>query len=264
MDEAGARIGCPTGQHVIVPTDVTELYTASPENRKSVTIVETVFADGREPLPPFIITPGKKIMENWVSDNLKGTERITCSPTGYTNNEIVMEYLDHLIEYTRAGPTKPWKLLLLDGHESHHYEPFQLKATENHIKLLYFPSHLTHALQPLDVGVFRPWKHYHSLAVQAALRSLDFNYTISSFFRDLVSIRKQTMQYHTIVNAFKDSGMWPVSSKNGINKMLSYQKRKRTIDDIDGDNLDLPRLPPAGPTDIRNTAATVQELGDRD
>ena len=47
-----------------MPSDVKELYTSSPENRKSVTIIETIQADGRKPLPPFIITPGKKIMDN--------------------------------------------------------------------------------------------------------------------------------------------------------------------------------------------------------
>jgi len=44
-----------------------------------------------------------------------------------------------------------WKILLLDGHEPHIYKPFQLKAAEHNIKLFWFPSHLTHALQPLDV-----------------------------------------------------------------------------------------------------------------
>jgi len=64
MDESGARVGCPGGEHVIVPTEVKELYTASPENRKSVTIIETILADKRDPLPPFVITPRKKIIDN--------------------------------------------------------------------------------------------------------------------------------------------------------------------------------------------------------
>jgi hypothetical protein len=75
---------------------------------------------------------------------------------------------------------------------------------------------LTHALQPLDVGIFHPWKHYHKLAIQAALRSLDFEYTITSFFRDLTSIRQQTFKYHTIINSFRDTGIWPPSAKAGI------------------------------------------------
>ena len=145
-----------------------------------------------------------------------------------------MEYLDHLIEHSRAGPDKPWKILLLDGHESHRTDDFQLKAAENHIKLFFFPSHLTHVLQPLDVGIFQPWKHCHNLAVQRALHSLDFEYSITSFFQDLTSIRQQTMQKHTILNAFENSGIWPVSCKAGLKKMRAYQKkRKRTIEDVE-------------------------------
>ncbi len=64
MDESGARVGCPGGENIVVPVDVKELYTASPENRKSVTVIETVIADGRKPLPPFIIAPGKKIIDS--------------------------------------------------------------------------------------------------------------------------------------------------------------------------------------------------------
>jgi hypothetical protein len=64
MDELGARVGCLGGEHIMVPIEVKEMYIASPKNRKSITIIETVIADGREPLPPFIITPSKKIMDN--------------------------------------------------------------------------------------------------------------------------------------------------------------------------------------------------------
>jgi hypothetical protein len=156
MDESGARVGCLRGEHVIVPIEVKELYTSSPENRKSVTIIETIIADRREPLLPFVITPGQKIMDNWVAAELVGTKQIACSPTGYTNNDIAMQYLNHLIKYSHASPNKPWKIFLLDSHESYHTDLFQLKAAEHHIKLFYFPSHLTHVLQPLDVGIFQP------------------------------------------------------------------------------------------------------------
>jgi hypothetical protein len=64
MDESGARIGCPTGKYIIMPIEVKELYTASPENRKLVIIIETIYIDSYKPLLPFIITSGKKIMDN--------------------------------------------------------------------------------------------------------------------------------------------------------------------------------------------------------
>jgi len=64
IDELGARISYPTSEHVIMPIEVKELYTASLKNHKSVTIIETIHADSREPLLPFIIAPGKKIIDN--------------------------------------------------------------------------------------------------------------------------------------------------------------------------------------------------------
>jgi len=76
MDESGARVGCPNGEEVIVPIEVKELYTASPENRKFVTIIEAICADGSEPPPPMIICPGQRIMESWIHDNLLGNEVI--------------------------------------------------------------------------------------------------------------------------------------------------------------------------------------------
>lgn len=182
MDESGVRVGCPAGEEVVVLLEVIDLYTPSPENRKSVTVFETIYVNGKEPIPPFIVCPGIKIMENWIHDHLTGNEVITTSPTGYTNNKVIMDYLDHLILHTRASPTKPWKLLLLDSHITHEYSDFFIKANEHHIALHCFPSHLTHALQPLNVGVFQPWKHYHNKAVQNAVWCFDFEYTITSFF----------------------------------------------------------------------------------
>ena len=219
MDESEVRVGCPSGEIVVVPTHVKGLYTASPENRKSITIIETICADGRPPIPPIVICPGEKIMESWVSDNLLGAEVIVVSQTGYTNEKIALAWLDHFIKHVDAGPDKHWRMLLLDGHITRHKADFILKCHENHIVPFAFPSHLTYVLQPLDVGVFRSWKHYHNKAIHNALHSLDMEYTISSFFRDLSSIREQTFQAHTILNVFKDSGMFPVAFKNALKKM---------------------------------------------
>jgi hypothetical protein len=119
MDETGARVTCPKGEEVVVLIQCKELYAKSPENRQSLTITETIFADGRDPLPPFIICPGKSIIDSWIYDNLKGLETITTSLTGYTSNEKIMEYLDHLLENIDVGPTKPWHMLLCDGHITH-------------------------------------------------------------------------------------------------------------------------------------------------
>ena len=116
MDKSGVRIGCPTGEIVVVPTEVKAIYTASPENRKSLTIIKTICTDGSTPPPPVVICPGEKIMENWIQDNLSEAEVIAVSPTGYTKEGITLAWLKHFIKYTGAGPAEHWRILLLDGH----------------------------------------------------------------------------------------------------------------------------------------------------
>lgn len=46
--------------------------------------------------------------------------------------------------------------------------------------------------------------------------------------------------------------------------MRLYNKRKRTIHDVDDEDLQLPALPPTRPEDIWDTVVTVRALGDRD
>jgi hypothetical protein len=76
MDKLGARVGCPKGEEFIAPIEVKEMYTSSLENRKSITIIKAISANGREPLPPLVICPGKGIMESWIHNNIKGEEVI--------------------------------------------------------------------------------------------------------------------------------------------------------------------------------------------
>ena len=101
---------------------------------------------------------------------------------------------------------------------------FTLLARQNNVIPFSFLSHLTHCMQPLDVGIFQPYKHWHNKAVQSATESLDFEYSISSFFKDLKSIRQNTFKKSTILNAWKKAGMWPVSRKAVLKLMDKYSK----------------------------------------
>jgi hypothetical protein len=85
-----------------VPIKVKELYIASPENRKSIIIVKTIYANRRDPLSPFIITLRQKIINSWVLKELVSSKHITCTLISYTNNEVIMQYLNYLIKYSKA------------------------------------------------------------------------------------------------------------------------------------------------------------------
>jgi hypothetical protein len=128
------------------------------ENRKSITMIETICAIGTY-TPLIIIVQGRQHMESWYHENLTSNELVLLSDSGYTNNELAMLYLEHLIQHTNAGPNHPKKVLLMDSHTSHTSPEFIIRATSMNIHPYPFPSHLTHCMQPLNVSVFRPYKH---------------------------------------------------------------------------------------------------------
>jgi hypothetical protein len=71
-----------------------------------------------------------------------------------------------------------------------------------------------------------------------------------------------------MVNSFKDSGIWPVSAKEGLKRMRAYNnKRKRTSNELeDKDNSHQPNLPliKRQATELWDTSAVIQSFQDRD
>ena len=237
------------------------MYTGIPENRKSLTIIESVSANGQA-IPPVVIVPGWKHMENWFSAHMTGHELITLSPTGYTNEGICIEWLDHFIKYNKCSPDQLWHVLLVDGATCHEAPLFVLKALAHNIEIVKFPSHLTHLLQPLDVGCFRQWKHWQQVAIMNAIRSFQPEYNIRAFFRDLPFIREKTFQERTIKHAFRDAGMWPVSFKAVKAKIDEYGEKKKQKqakkDNEESPDYELPEL--LSPSSYAECQAAIQPL----
>jgi DDE superfamily endonuclease len=198
-------------------------------------MVETIVVNGTT-IPPFIIIQGKSHISNWYSEKLEKDAIVVLSDSRYTNKDIALIYLDHLIKHMGAGIDKPPKVLLMDRHGSHMHEDFTLKAIAANIHPYPYPGHLTHVLQPLDVGVFQPYKHWHKKAVQHAMRNLDIDYNVASFLHDLGDIREATFKKGTIIGAFKKSGSWPINCNLALEKMKKYSPPEPP------EELELPRL----------------------
>ncbi|KAJ4431990.1 hypothetical protein ANN_20599 [Periplaneta americana] len=63
-------------------------------------------------------------------------------------------------------------LLILDGHFSHTKNIDVVdKARENHVDVICLPPHLTHKMQPLDVGFMGPFKTYYANEIETWLAS---------------------------------------------------------------------------------------------
>jgi hypothetical protein len=144
------------------------------------------------------------------------------SDSRYTNDVIGVRWLKHFIKHTNSGPIAPKKLLLYDGHGSHDTEEFKELAVQNNIILYMFPPHLTYIMQPLDVGYFQSYKHWHNLAIHQAIRNLEDVYDYACFLRDLPEFRKKTFTESTIVHSFIKSGLFPIDASIVLDKMKKY------------------------------------------
>ena len=58
-------------------------------------------------------------MQNWFQEGLPTGTLIEVSESGYITDEIAIEVLKHFIANTNLGPTKQWKLMLIDNHRTH-------------------------------------------------------------------------------------------------------------------------------------------------
>ena len=108
-------------------------------------------------------------------------------------------------------PARP-VVLLLDGHSSHINLDAAKFARENGIELYLLPPHTTHALQPCDVGLFKPLKEQWNRCVSKYICEHDGEvvnrFTFSRVFKEAWV---ETLKSSTIVNSFRAAGICPLN-----------------------------------------------------
>lgn len=113
FDEARFRVGVAPGEEIVVPVYVTELYTATAEDWKSITIIQTIIANGTV-IPPLMIIQSKQHVENLYSTKLEKDVRVVLSDSGHPNKGISLILLDYIALHTKASLDKRPKVLLID------------------------------------------------------------------------------------------------------------------------------------------------------
>jgi hypothetical protein len=127
-------------------------------SREWITILACICADGSA-LPPALIyqSDASNVQSSWVEDiNLEQAAFVTASKSGWTNNDIGLQWLIQVFDrLTKPKARLQWRLLYVDGHASHVSVEFLDYCVKSRILVARFPPHATHTVQPLDVVVFR-------------------------------------------------------------------------------------------------------------
>ena len=125
--------------------------------------------------------------------------------------------------------------MILDGYGSYLNYEFYEYVQKHCIELFRLPLHSTHLTQPLDVGCFQPFKHYHAEAIDDAIRSGSGDFGRLEFLAKFQFMRTQTFKKSTIKSAFKNTGLIPYNSEIVLQKICALSKSTRTSTPLPAD-----------------------------
>ncbi|KAJ3542019.1 hypothetical protein NM208_g4316 [Fusarium decemcellulare] len=228
FDETGFLMGMiATGMVVTGSERRSKPKSVQPGNREWITVIQAINAEGWA-IQPFIIGAGQYHLANWYQDsNLPGDWAIATSPNGWTDNNIGLEWLKHFDRCTSNRSVGSYRLLILDGHESHHSVDFERYCEEKKIITLCMPAHSSHLLQPLDVGYFNLLKDAYGREIEHLMRCSVTHISKTEFFPAFYAAHQATMTERNIRSAFRGAGLVPLDPENVISK-LDVQLRTPT------------------------------------
>lgn len=179
----------------------------SGERGTNVTLITAISANGTC-IPPMFLFPRKNYKDYFIRGGPPDSIGAANS-SGWMTEETFLVFMKHFIRHVK--PSKEQHvLLLLDNHSSHLGIPVLNLAKDNGVVMLSFPPHCSHRLQPLDVGVYGPFKKYLSSAQDAWLRNnAGKTMTIYDIPAIVNTAYPLAMCPTNILNSFRRSGIFP-------------------------------------------------------
>ena len=124
-------------------------------------------------------------------------------------------FIKHINENNIQRPA----VLMYDGHGSHLTYQTVISAMENHVIIIALPPHATHALQPLDVGLFKPLKTQWRKILLQFFREARMKSVHKAIFPTLLKQLMETNKSEYLVNGFRGAGLWPLNKDAARSKL---------------------------------------------
>lgn len=178
----------------------------SAEKGKTHTILACVSASGQV-IPSLMVYSRKRPVPDKLREGAHPNTVLHVSDNGWITKELFFEWFKM---FTQVNPPARPVLLVLDGHGSHITIDVIEYARSNEIHLLCLPSHTSHILQPLDIGVFKSFKTFFSKACRQYLAKNVGRVITEDILASVVGIA--ITQSHTplnILGGFKKAGIYP-------------------------------------------------------
>jgi hypothetical protein len=169
----------------------------SSSRQELVTAIEGINANG-DAIPPFLIFTGKVILKEWFKYLTKDDWKVTITESGFSNDEITYEWLQHFNQHTQEKARNDWRLLIMDNHNTHLTQEFRAYYAENKIVPFRFPAHTTHLLQPLDGMPFLQYKRIYRRAINEQTHLGGFFFDKIDFCANIGHVRAKALTSRVI------------------------------------------------------------------
>jgi hypothetical protein len=136
MDESGIALGACTNSIRLGDASKKKTLVQSPKDREWVSIVEAILALGRL-IRPLVIFKGKHIQLTWFHHNKVPNWIYTTSKNGWIANRIAFNWLTKVFLPETKPPGNEARLLILNGHGSHHTIEFLWECKANNVWLVF-------------------------------------------------------------------------------------------------------------------------------
>jgi hypothetical protein len=220
FDETGFMMGVISTGMVVTSSDGrAKAKKIQPGNREWVTVVQAVNSVGYA-VPPYIIVAGKNHLGSWYDEaEFPPRWRTGVSQNGWTTNELAIDWIRHFEEFTSPRKVGVYRLLVLDGHESHHSDEFEEYCKEHNIVTLCMPPHSSHILQPLDVGCFAPLKKSYGRQIEHLMRQQCTYITKEDFIPAFQVAFRESLTENNIKGGFRGAGLVPFDPERVISAL---------------------------------------------
>ena len=157
--ESGVQAGRSGGATVLAKRGSKSVHSVEPYQREHLSVLSCINAGGGS-IPNFYILKGTYFLHDYIAGCEEGAV-MGMQPNAWMTRWLFESWISHFIECLKKGPgidLNKRHLLVLDGHNSHVTLEVMKIVMQSGLDIISLPSHTSHALQPLDLACFAPFK----------------------------------------------------------------------------------------------------------
>ncbi|SMY20851.1 unnamed protein product [Zymoseptoria tritici ST99CH_1A5] len=223
MDETGYMLGIADRVHqAVCRRSAATAQFSQPGAREWVTVIEAINAAGAQ-VPPYVIFKAKQMTRSLLTTfqaRFVDKAFLAITDNGWSDKDNGMAWLQHFNATSPPSAPGRWRLLIMDGHSTHKDLEFINYSLANRIQLICLPSHSTHLLQPLDVGIFGPLKAAYSSTLLRLMAEEGLTQVNKEDFLEVYTeMRAMVFDKLNITASFRATGISPVDAQAVLSKL---------------------------------------------